>query len=81
MTTPALATPHGKTLEATVPPGIESLEDTGLSRDFLVSLIAKILHQQDSLTGFELADAIAIPFTVLDELLVELQSSRLTGSR
>jgi predicted ATPase with chaperone activity len=81
MTTSALATPHGKTLEPTAPPGIESLEDTGLSRDFLVSLIAKILHQRDTLTGFELADAIAIPFTVLDELLVELQSSRLTEVR
>jgi MoxR-like ATPase len=81
MTTSALAKRHEGAPGAVAPPGIESLGDTGLSRDFLVGLIAKILHQRDGLSGFELADAVAIPFTVLDDLLMELQSSRLTEVR
>jgi hypothetical protein len=58
MTTSAWATPREEALRPAAPPGIESLGDTGLSRDFLVGLITKILHQRDGLTGFELADEV-----------------------
>lgn len=63
------------------PPAVGSLEDTGLSRDLLTALLLKILHQRGGLSGFEVADALALPFAVVDEILVELQYNRLVEVR
>ncbi len=63
------------------PPAIGSLEDTGLSRELVSGLMLKTLHQREGLSGFELADAVALPFVVADELLGDLQYSRLVEVR
>ena len=63
------------------PPAVACLEDTGLTRDFLIGLIAKTLHQRDSLTGFEIADAVALPFAIVDGILLDLQSERMLEVR
>jgi predicted ATPase with chaperone activity len=63
------------------PPAITSLEETGLSREALSALLVKTLHQRGGMSGFELADAMALPFTIADELLVDLQYNRLLEVR
>jgi predicted ATPase with chaperone activity len=63
------------------PPAITSLEETGLSKELLSGLLLKTLHQREGLTGFEIADAVALPFVVADELLVDLQYKRLVEVR
>ena len=63
------------------PPAITSMEETGLSRELLSGLLLKTLHQRGGLSGFEIADAVALPFVVVDELLVDLQYNRLTEVR
>ena len=64
-----------------VPPAVTSLEATGLSRDLLTALILKLLHQRGALSGFEIADAVALPFGPVDELVAGLQHSRLVEVR
>lgn len=63
------------------PPAITTLEETGLSGETVSGLLLKTLHQRGGLNGFELADAIALPFVVADELLVDLQYNRLVEVR
>ena len=86
MSTSAVATspPEAPIAEPTPPmspPAVACLEDTGLTRDFLIGLIAKTLHQRDSLTGFEIADAVALPFAIVDGILLDLQSERMLEVR
>lgn len=51
----------------------ESLEDTGLSPSQVTDLLLKHLYQQGALRGDDLANAIALPFTLIDELLLAAQ--------
>ena len=51
----------------------QSLEDAGLARPFVLDLIVKVLYNRGSLSGTQLVELIRLPFTVLDELLLELQ--------
>lgn len=60
-----------------VPPPLTSLEETGLSRDLLTGLLVKTVHQRGSLTGFGISDALALPFGLVDDLLIELQGAGL----
>ncbi len=62
-------------------PTIATVAETGLSRELISGLLLKTLHQRGGLSGFEVADAMALPFTVADELLVELQRHRLVEVR
>ncbi len=66
------------------PPPVIRLEDTGLSSLWLQDLALKILYFQGYLTGFKIAEEIALPFagvtdTILESLkrekLVEVKSS------
>ena len=67
------------------PPPIVKLDDIGLSQYYLVDLGLKILYNSGTLTGFQLAEKLALPFTgivdtgVLEylkkEKLVEVRSS------
>jgi len=65
----------------TYPPPVTTIEDTGVSRELLVALLLKILHQRGGMSGFEAADAIALPFVLVDDLLMDLQQGRLLEVR
>ena len=68
-----------------IPPAINKLDDIGLSQYYLVDLALKVLYNSGTLTGFQLAEKMALPFTgivdaaVLEylkkEKLVEVRSS------
>ncbi|OQX61414.1 MAG: AAA family ATPase [Anaerolineaceae bacterium 4572_5.1] len=69
-----------------LPPTISSLEDTGLSELWLQDLALKVLYFQGYLTGFKIAEALALPFAgvtdkIMDALkrekLVEVKSSQM----
>lgn len=57
-----------------LPPSPESVEETGLKKDFIEDLILKTLYYRGTLSGQELTDIIKLPyFRVLDQALKELR--------
>ena len=54
-----------------VPPPIANLEDTGLSLLWLQDLALKIFYYQGYLTGFKMAEEIALPFAGIVDLILE----------
>jgi len=54
-----------------IPPPVQRIEDTGLSPLWLQDLIIKVLYFQGYLTGFKIAEEIALPFTGVVDLLLE----------
>ena len=59
---------------AFVPPQINSLDDTGLSPLWLQDLVLKVLYFRGSITGFKIAEEIALPMAgVTDQLLAALK--------
>jgi predicted ATPase with chaperone activity len=59
------------------PPQINSVEDTGLSPLWLQDLILKVLYFRGYLTGFKIAEEIALPFAgVTDQLLTILKQEK-----
>jgi len=52
------------------PPAPTTVRETGLTESQVVDLLLKTLYQRGSLHGNALADAMALPFVVLDDLLV-----------
>lgn len=66
------------------PPVPESIEETGLSEDAIVSLALKALYVQGARMGRDLANFLKLPFRLLDDLLLDLQQRKLvevTGTR
>ena len=70
------------------PPSITKIEDTGLSVLWIQDLVLKILYFQGYLSGFKVAEEIALPFAgVIDQILealkrekfVEVKSSQQVG--
>jgi predicted ATPase with chaperone activity len=60
------------------PAQINSLEDTGLSTLWLQDLILKVLYFRGYMTGFKIAEEIALPFSgVSDQLLFTLKQEKL----
>ncbi|MBI5838703.1 MAG: AAA family ATPase [Chloroflexi bacterium] len=60
------------------PPQITSLDDTGLSPLWLQDLVLKVLYFRGYLTGFKIAEEIALPFAgVTDQLLFVLKQEKL----
>ena len=60
------------------PPQINSLEDTGLSPLWLQDHILKVLYFRGYLTGFRIAEEIALPFAgITDQLLFSLKQEKL----
>ncbi len=53
------------------PPILQKVEDTGLSALWLQDLALKILYFQGYLTGFKVAEEMALPFTGIVDLLLE----------
>ncbi len=65
-----------------IPRPITRVEETGLSPLWLQDLVLKIFYFQGYLSGYELAEAIALPFTgVLDQLLETLKREKLVEVR
>ena len=61
-----------------VPPPITKLEDTGLSLLWLQDLALKLFYFQGYLTGFKMAEEIALPFAgVVDQILEALKREKL----
>lgn len=59
------------------PPAINKMEDTGLSPLWLQDLALKILYFQGYLTGFTIAEEIALPFpNVIDQILETLKREK-----
>ena len=50
-----------------------TLEETGLSASYVTELLLKILYQRGALRGDHLAEAIALPFGLIDDLLMSAQ--------
>ena len=61
-----------------LPPAITRIEDTGLSPLWVQDLILKVFYYQGYLTGFKLAEEIALPYVgVVDQLLEVLKREKL----
>ena len=59
------------------PPVLHKVEDTGLSPLWLQDLALKILYFQGYLTGFKVAEEMALPFTgIVDQLLESLKRDK-----
>jgi hypothetical protein len=60
------------------PPSINKLEDTGLSALWLQDLALKIMYFQGYMTGFKVAEELALPFAgVVDQILEVLKREKL----
>lgn len=53
------------------PPPISRVEDTGLSQLWLQDLALKIMYFRGYLTGFKVAEAMALPFAGMVDLILE----------
>ena len=61
-----------------LPPTITRIEDTGLPALWLQDLALKILYSQGYLSGFQVAEELALPFAgVTDQILSELKKEKL----
>ncbi len=59
------------------PPILQKIEDTGLSPLWLQDLALKILYFQGYLTGFKIAEEMALPFTgIVDQILENLKRDK-----
>lgn len=64
------------------PPPLLSLNDTGLSPLWLQDLVLKVMYFQGYLSGYKIAEAIALPFTsVTDQILEALKREKLVEVR
>jgi predicted ATPase with chaperone activity len=68
--TPA-PTPAPAATPAFTPPPIMNIEDTGLSPLWLQDLVLKIMYFQGYLTGYKIAEEIALPFSGVGDLILE----------
>ncbi len=76
------ATPTGPAAPPFTPPPIVNLEDTGLSPLWLQDLILKVMYFQGYLTGYKIAEEIALPFSgVVDQILETLKREKLIEVR
>jgi predicted ATPase with chaperone activity len=61
-----------------MPPQVTSLDDTGLNPLWLQDLVLKVLYFRGYLSGFKIAEEIALPFAgVTDQILVALKTDKL----
>src|SRR5574340_265372 len=61
-----------------IPPQVNTIEDTKLSALWLQDLIIKVLYSHGYMTGFRIAEAVALPFAgVTDQLLMTLKQEKL----
>jgi len=61
-----------------IPPPLQKLEDTGLSLLWLQDLTLKIIYYQGYLSGFKIAEEIALPFAgIVDQILETMKREKL----
>jgi len=61
-----------------MPPNITQVDDTGLSPLWLQDLITKILYFQGYLSGFKVAEEVALPFAgVVDQIMESLKKEKI----
>ena len=64
------------------PPPLTTLEDTGLSPLWLQDLALKVMYFQGYLTGYKIAEEVALPFSgVIDQILDTLKREKLIEVR
>lgn len=63
------------------PPIPDRLSDTGLTPDFIRDLLLKTLYVQGTRTGQQLAEAVCLPFGLIDDELLTLQQRRFVEVR
>jgi predicted ATPase with chaperone activity len=76
---PSRSTPLPATgpINTFTPPGIANIDDTGLSPLWLQDLALKILYFQGYMSGFKIAEEIALPFTgIIDQILDSLKREK-----
>jgi MoxR-like ATPase len=67
---------------AFIPPPISRIEDTGIPALWLQDLILKIMYFQGYMSGFKIAEEVALPFTgVVDILMETLKREKLVEVR
>ncbi len=65
-----------------IPPPILSIDDTGLSPLWLQDLVLKVMYFQGYLTGYKIAEEVALPFSgVVDQVLEALKREKLIEVR
>ncbi len=65
-----------------VPPPINKIEETGLSLLWLQDLVLKVMYYQGYMTGFKIAEEIALPFSgVVDQICSSLKTEKLIEVR
>lgn len=69
--------PPSRKERAFIPPPISHIDDTGLSPLWLQDLTLKILYFQGYLSGFKIAEEIALPFAgIVDQILESLKREK-----
>jgi predicted ATPase with chaperone activity len=63
------------------PPVPETVEDTGLTQEFITDLLLKTLYVQGARTGQQLMDVVRLPFDFVDHRMLDLQQRRLVEVR
>jgi predicted ATPase with chaperone activity len=64
------------------PPGISRIDDTGLSPLWLQDLALKVLYFQGYMSGFKIAEEMALPFTgIIDQILDSLKREKFVEVR
>jgi predicted ATPase with chaperone activity len=63
------------------PPAPDTLEDTGLSTEFITELLLKTLYVQGARTGQQLMEVVRLPFDFIDQRMLELQQRRFVEVR
>ena len=81
-TTPGNSIPVTGGQSAYLPPPVRKVEDTGLSFLWLQDLVLKVMYFQGYLSGFKIAEEVALPFTgVIDQVLDALKREKLIEVR
>src|SRR5512142_2590926 len=61
-----------------IPPPIMNIDDTGLSPLWLQDLVLKVMYFQGYMTGYKIAEEIALPFSgVVDQIMESLKREKL----
>lgn len=64
--------------EKFTPPQVTKIEDTGITEYALIELALKILYSSGTLTGYRIAELMALPFTgLIDQILEYLKTQKL----
>ena len=63
------------------PPAPQSVQETGLSSEAIADLLVKTLYVRGARTGKQLVDGVGLPFSIVDDQLLDLQQRRCIAVR